>query len=67
MLVDISSADRPSLDFALSLLDRRGVSVAPGSVFGPGGEAWVRVSLAADESEITEGLSRIADHLREGE
>jgi aspartate/methionine/tyrosine aminotransferase len=66
MLVDVSSWSRLSLDFALSLLDQHSVSVAPGSVFGPAGEGWIRVSLAAEEADIVEGIKRIAAHLREG-
>ncbi|HKZ19427.1 MAG TPA: aminotransferase class I/II-fold pyridoxal phosphate-dependent enzyme [Acidimicrobiia bacterium] len=66
MLVDISSWPRPSLDFALSLLEQRGVSVAPGSVFGPAGEGWIRISLAAEEADIVDGITRIAAHLRDG-
>lgn len=60
MLVDVSATGEPSLDFALRLLEERGVSVAPGSVFGPAGEGWVRISLAADEDVIAEGMRRIA-------
>jgi len=66
MLLDVSSWARPSLDFALSLLEHQGVSVAPGSVFGPAGEGWVRISLAAEDAEIVEGIERIAAHLRQG-
>ena len=67
MLVDVSRWPRPSLDFALSLLEHRAVSVAPGSVFGPSGEGWIRISLAAEEGAIVEGIERIAAHLRDGE
>ena len=67
MLIDVSNWVRPSLDFALSLLEHRGVSVAPGSVFGPAGEGWIRISLAAEEGAIVEGIRRIAAHLRDGE
>jgi aspartate/methionine/tyrosine aminotransferase len=66
MLVDISTWSRPGLDFALSLLEQRGVSVAPGSVFGPGGEGWIRISLAAEGADIVEGIKRIGAHLRAG-
>lgn len=66
MLVDVSGWARPSLDFALSLLEHRGVSVAPGSVFGPAGEGWIRISLAAEDAAIVEGIERIAAHLRQG-
>jgi succinyldiaminopimelate transaminase len=34
-----------SLDWALDLLDRGGVIVAPGSFFGPEGEGYVRIAL----------------------
>ena len=66
MLVNISSWPRSGLDFALSLLEQRGVSVAPGSVFGPAGEGWIRISLAAEEADIVEGIDRIGTHLRDG-
>ena len=48
------------LQFALDLLDEHGVSVAPGSVFGPGGEGYVRISLAAEDQDVVEGLRRLA-------
>lgn len=66
MMVDVSSWVGPSLDFALSLLEQRGVSVAPGSVFGPAGEGWIRISLAAEDAAIVEGIERIAAHLQQG-
>ncbi|MCH7583656.1 MAG: aminotransferase class I/II-fold pyridoxal phosphate-dependent enzyme [Acidobacteria bacterium] len=65
MLIDISDAKEPSLEFALRLLEERAVSVAPGSVFGPGGEGWIRISLAVEEDVIAEGMRRIADAVRE--
>ena len=37
--------DRPSLAWALDLLDRTGVVVAPGSYFGPEGEGSVRLAM----------------------
>ena len=57
--VDIRGAGVSSLDFARSLLERQGVAVVPGSDFGSAGEGYLRVSLAAAEEEITEGLSRL--------
>jgi len=60
MLVDVSATGEPSLEFALRLLEEHGVSVAPGSVFGPAGEGWVRISMAADADVIAEGLRRIS-------
>ena len=43
---DVSEAGLASMDFTLRLLHEWGVAVAPGEVFGPGGEGLVRVSLA---------------------
>ena len=64
-LVSVETHGRSMLQFALDLLDRHGVSVAPGSVFGPGGEGYVRISLAADGDQITEGIRRLALACRE--
>jgi aspartate aminotransferase len=35
------------------------VAVAPGSAFGRSGEGWIRVSLAAPQEVLLEGLSRL--------
>jgi len=66
MLVDISAAQQPSMEFCLALLDSAAVSVSPGEVFGPAAERFVRISLAADEDLIEEGLRRIAAALGRG-
>jgi aspartate/methionine/tyrosine aminotransferase len=44
---------RTSLDWALDLLDRADVVVAPGSFFGPQGEGFVRIAMVPplDECE----------------
>jgi len=52
--------------FALDLLKSHKVSIAPGSVFGPGGIGMVRISLAASESTIEKGIIGIADFLKKG-
>lgn len=57
--IDIGDAGLPSLEFALRLLEEAGVAVAPGSVFGPGGEGLVRISFAAPPDAIGEGIARI--------
>ena len=67
MLLDVSEyGSDGGLDFALELLRQQHVSIAPGSVFGPGGDGMVRISLAADESTIEAGINRIAAHLQQG-
>jgi aspartate/methionine/tyrosine aminotransferase len=52
--------------FALDLLKSHKVSIAPGSVFGPGGKGMIRISLAASESTIENGIIGIADFLKNG-
>jgi succinyldiaminopimelate transaminase len=49
---------RPSRDWALELVDRLGVVVAPGSFFGPEGEGYVRIALVPqlDECERAAGM-----------
>jgi aspartate/methionine/tyrosine aminotransferase len=66
MLLDLSDHDSDGgLDFAVELLREQRVSIAPGSVFGPGGEGMVRISLAADASTIESGINQIAAFLRQ--
>ncbi len=60
MLVDVSASRLSPREFTLRLLDEHHVAVAPGEVFGPGGDGLVRISLAVEEDVIAEGLVRIA-------
>jgi LL-diaminopimelate aminotransferase len=41
------------------LLEEVGVSVAPGTVFGPRGEGWFRISLGMDTGRIQEAMERL--------
>jgi aspartate aminotransferase len=45
--------------WALDLLRREGVAVAPGTAFGPAGEGWIRTSLATATDDLLDGLGRI--------
>jgi aspartate/methionine/tyrosine aminotransferase len=58
MLVDVSDSGLPSLEFVLRVLEEFGVAVAPGSVFGPAGEGYVRISLALESPVVEEGIAR---------
>jgi aspartate aminotransferase/aminotransferase len=61
ILADVSrAAPGENLDFCLRLVREHGVAVAPGDSFGPGGDGLVRLSLAADEAAIREGIERLA-------
>jgi aspartate/methionine/tyrosine aminotransferase len=60
MLVNVAGSGLPARDFTLRLLDEFRVSVAPGEVFGPGGDGLVRISLAREPDEVAVGVTRIA-------
>ncbi len=57
--IDIAGAGLPSREFANILLEKIGVAIVPGLDFGPGGEGYVRASLAAAPEAIAEGLDRL--------
>ncbi len=67
LMVDVSAATSDSEAFALRLLARRHVAVAPGSTFGDGARGMVRVSLAAGRDVLLEGLGRLADEVQQWE
>jgi aspartate/methionine/tyrosine aminotransferase len=60
MLVNVSASGLSPHEFTLRLLDEFHVAVAPGEVFGPGGNGLVRISLAREPGETAEGMTRIA-------
>jgi aspartate aminotransferase len=60
MLVDVSAAGLESMELARRLLEEERVAVAPGLVFGPGGEGKARISFAGEPETIREGVRRIA-------
>jgi len=41
------------------LLEEAAVSVVPGTVFGPNGEGWLRISLGMDTARIEEAMERL--------
>lgn len=49
-----------SLDFAMALLERAGVTVVPGSGFGARGEGYVRLALVQNEARLAEAVERVA-------
>lgn len=50
----------PTAAFALDLARRGEVLVVPGEAFGEEGAGWLRLSFAAGEEEIEEGVRRLA-------
>jgi aspartate/methionine/tyrosine aminotransferase len=59
--IDVSGAGLASSEFCRRLLLERKVAVTPGSAFGDSGEGFVRVSLATEVGQLTEGVGRLAD------
>jgi aspartate/methionine/tyrosine aminotransferase len=47
--------------FAEALLREKKVQVTPGDLFGPSGAGYVRLSYAADDGRLHEGLDRLAE------
>ena len=52
-----------SLEFATQALDKSGVSMTPGTVFGELGEGFVRISLTAPTERVAEAMERLKDWL----
>ena len=57
--VQVPSGWASSEEFALALLEQAGVSVAPGSFFGPAGEGYVRISVTAPTARVQEAMERL--------
>jgi aminotransferase len=54
-----------SFDFALQLVQERGVAVVPGSAFSPLGEGYIRISFAYSMDELAEALDRLEAFLKD--
>lgn len=48
--------------YAQGALERAHVSLTPGSAFGPGGDAYVRISLCSPEEHLLTALHRLRDY-----
>ena len=58
---DIRSTGLSSEDFATKLIEEYKVAVVPGSVFGAGGEGFIRCCYATDIDKIKIALKKIAE------
>jgi LL-diaminopimelate aminotransferase len=56
-------AGHTSTSFAELVLEQAGVSVSPGSMFGPSGEGFFRISLTAPDERIAAAIARLREHL----
>jgi LL-diaminopimelate aminotransferase len=52
-----------SVSFAELVLEEAAVVVSPGSMYGPSGEGFFRISVTTPDERLTEGLERIRQHL----
>src|SRR5919106_1126673 len=52
-----------SESFAELILDKAAVVVSPGSMYGPSGEGFFRISLTTPDDRLTEALERMRRHL----
>jgi aspartate aminotransferase len=64
MMLDVAAAGLAGMPLGRRLLDDFGVAIAPGVVFGPGGEGKVRVSFAVEPDVVAEGIRRLAAGVR---
>ncbi|TKC18477.1 aminotransferase A [Robertmurraya kyonggiensis] len=54
-----------SFDFALSLVEKAGVAVVPGSAFSPLGEGYIRLSFAYSMETLTEAMNRMENFFKQ--
>ena len=59
--VPVWELGRSGRAFAEALLREKKVQVTPGDLFGPSGAGYVRLSYAADDGRVHEGLERLAE------
>jgi LL-diaminopimelate aminotransferase len=52
-----------SASFAELVLEQASVVVSPGSMYGPSGEGFFRISLTTPDDRIAEAMTRIREHL----
>ena len=52
-----------SISFAELVLDEASVVVSPGSMYGPSGEGFFRISLTTPDDRIAEAVARLTEHL----
>jgi len=60
LMAAIAQTGLDSWEFCRRLLREENVALVPGAAFGPGGEAFVRISLAAAPDKVALGAERLA-------
>lgn len=59
--MNVSDFGLASEDFAVKLLEEKGVALTPGTAFGSNGEGFVRLSLATAKEELNRGIDRLLE------
>jgi LL-diaminopimelate aminotransferase len=57
-------AGHTSVSFSELVLERAAVVVSPGSMYGPSGEGWFRISLTTPDERISEAVERMKEQVR---
>jgi LL-diaminopimelate aminotransferase len=52
-----------SASFAELVLEEAGVVISPGSMYGPSGDGFFRISLTTPDERLSEALARMREHL----
>ena len=52
-----------STSFAELVLEEAAVVVSPGSMYGPSGEGFFRISLTTPDERLSEAVERLREHL----
>ena len=60
-------AGKTSVEFAAEVLEKACVSLTPGTVFGPGGEGYVRISLTSPVERMEEAIHRLEGMFANGD
>ena len=66
-LAQDTSVREDSTAFCLELLEKKFVATAPGATFGDESEGFIRISLAAADEDIEEGIERLCEFIQERE
>ena len=64
--MDISEVEKNSERFCKKLRKETGLFITPGSVYGKGGEGFVRVNLATSRANVEDGLCRLGKFVCRG-
>ncbi len=59
--LDMRALRMPSIEICERILEEAGVGLVPGSAFGGQGEGFVRMTIAASETDIEQGFREIID------